>query len=203
MWDEITIPKLQTAQPLQLWKRICNFTSHLIGRHVITYPSFIQAHRVLQQKLPLKRDTIQSDSTVDKRMFVIKMDYILEYVYFRITHGLSAQGYQLNLMRKTLGSRCVVLVVFTHIHQGYHTGHGHDDVIKWKHFPHYWSFVPGIHRGLPRYWPTVRGGLMFSLICVWINGWVKNRATGDLRRYRAHYDVTVMNDPYDCPVPFV
>ena len=22
----------------------------------------------------------------------------------------------------------------------------HDDVIKWKHFPHYWPFVQGIHR---------------------------------------------------------
>ena len=33
---------------------------------------------------------------------------------------------------------------------------------------------------------------MFSLICVWINGWVKNDKAGDLRRYRAHYDVTVM-----------
>ena len=32
----------------------------------------------------------------------------------------------------------------------------------------------------------------FSLICVWINGWVNNREAGDLRRYRAHYDVTVM-----------
>ena len=29
-------------------------------------------------------------------------------------------------------------------------------------------------------------------ICVWINGWVNNREAGDLRRYRAHYDVTVM-----------
>ena len=27
---------------------------------------------------------------------------------------------------------------------------GHDDVIKWKHFPRYWSFVRGIHR-----WPLV------------------------------------------------
>ena len=33
---------------------------------------------------------------------------------------------------------------------------------------------------------------MFSLICVWINGWVNNREAGDLRRRRAHYDVTVM-----------
>ena len=34
--------------------------------------------------------------------------------------------------------------------------------------------------------------LMFSLICVWINGWVNNREVGDLRRHRAHYDVIVM-----------
>ena len=33
---------------------------------------------------------------------------------------------------------------------------------------------------------------MFSLICVWINGWVNNGEAGDLRRYRAHYDFTVM-----------
>ena len=37
-----------------------------------------------------------------------------------------------------------------------------------------------------------RGALMFALICVWINGWVNNREAGDLRRYRTHYDVTVM-----------
>ena len=38
-----------------------------------------------------------------------------------------------------------------------------------------------------------RRALMFSLICVWINGWVNNRNAGYLRLYRAHYDVTVMN----------
>ena len=38
-----------------------------------------------------------------------------------------------------------------------------------------------------------RGALMFSLICVWINDWVNNREAGDLRRYRAHYDVIVMD----------
>ena len=37
-----------------------------------------------------------------------------------------------------------------------------------------------------------RGALMFSLIGVWINGWVNNGEAGDLRRYRAHYDVIVM-----------
>ena len=70
----------------------------------------------------------------------------------------------------------------------------HDDVIKWKHFPRYWSFVRGIHRlsvNSPHkgQW---RGALMFSFICAWINGWVNNRKDGDLRRHRAHYDVIVM-----------
>ena len=70
----------------------------------------------------------------------------------------------------------------------------HDDVIKWKHLPRYWPFVRGIHRS-PVNSPHKgqwRGALMFSLICVWINGWVNNGEAGDLRRYRAHYDVTVM-----------
>ena len=70
----------------------------------------------------------------------------------------------------------------------------HDDVIKWKHFPRYWPFVRGIHRS-PVNFPHKglwRGALMFSLICTWVNGWVNNRGAGDLRRHRAHYDVTVM-----------
>ena len=70
----------------------------------------------------------------------------------------------------------------------------HDDVIKWKHFPHYWPFVRGIHRSPVNsphkgQWP---GALIFTLICARINGWVNNREAGDLRRHRAHYDVTVM-----------
>ena len=66
----------------------------------------------------------------------------------------------------------------------------HDDVIKWKHFPRYWPFVRGIHRSQHKgQW---LGALMFTLICARINGWVNNREAGDLRRYRAHYDVIVM-----------
>ena len=37
-----------------------------------------------------------------------------------------------------------------------------------------------------------RGASMFSLICAWINVWVNNGETADLRRQRAHYDVTVI-----------
>ena len=85
--------------------------------------------------------------------------------------------------------------------QGYFAGTGtvyhcpHDDVIKWRRFPRYWPFVRGIH------WSPVnsphkgqwRGALMFLWSAPWINGWVNNRETGDLRRHCAHYDVTVMN----------
>ena len=69
----------------------------------------------------------------------------------------------------------------------------HNDVIKWKHFPHYWPFVRGTHRS-PVNSPHKgqwRGALIF-FICAWMNGWVNNREAGDLRPHRAHYDVTVM-----------
>ena len=70
----------------------------------------------------------------------------------------------------------------------------HHDVIKWKHFPRYWPFVRGIHQPpvnspLKGQW---RWALMFSLFCVWINGWVNNREAGDLRRYCAHCDIIVI-----------
>ena len=71
----------------------------------------------------------------------------------------------------------------------------HDDVIKWKHFPRNWPFVRGIHRS-PVNSPHKgqwRGALMFSLTCAWMNEWVNNREAGDLRRFLAHYDVTVMD----------
>ena len=73
----------------------------------------------------------------------------------------------------------------------------HYDVIKWNLFPRYWSFVrvttgdrwpvDSPHKGQ---W---RRDLIFSLICAWINAWVKNRDACDLRRHRAHHDVIVMN----------
>ena len=70
-----------------------------------------------------------------------------------------------------------------------------NDVIKRKHFPSYWPFVRRIHRS-PVNSPHKgqwRGALIFSLIYVWINGWVNHREAGDLRRYRTHYDVSVIS----------
>ena len=71
----------------------------------------------------------------------------------------------------------------------------HDGVIIWKHFPRYWPFARGIHRS-PVNSPHKgqwRRALRLSLICVWINGWVNNHETGDLRCQCAHYDVIVMS----------
>ena len=102
---------------------------------------------------------------------------------------------------------CVILGKINHYYYHYYCHHWwhrttagatiddyHDDVITWKRFSRYWAFVRGIHR-CPVNFPHKgqwRGALMFSLICVWINGWVNNREAGDLRRYHAHFDVTVM-----------
>ena len=70
-----------------------------------------------------------------------------------------------------------------------------DDVIKWKHFPRYWPFVFPVNSPHKDQW---RGALIFSLICVWINVWVNSCEAGDLRRYRAHYDVTVILNQWWC-----
>ena len=70
----------------------------------------------------------------------------------------------------------------------------HDDVIKWKHFPHYWPLVWGIHRSLVNspHKGQWHGALMFSFICTWINAHVNNREAGDLRHHCVHYDIIVM-----------
>ena len=62
----------------------------------------------------------------------------------------------------------------------------HDDVIKWKHFPRYWPFVR-----FPAQRQVTRS-FDVPLICVGLKGWINNREAGDSRRYRVHYDVTVM-----------
>ena len=102
--------------------------------------------------------------------------------------GRSMSNFQLILMTSR------VYYVYIYIYIESQTAMFHDDAIKWKQFPRYWPFMPGIH------WSSVNspqkskwcGALMFSLICVWINRWVSNRAAGDLRRHRAYYDGIVM-----------
>ena len=70
----------------------------------------------------------------------------------------------------------------------------HDDVIKWKHFPRYWSFCGNspVTGELPSQRPVTRSFDLY-LICAWTNGWVNNRQAGDLRRQRAYYYVIDMS----------
>ena len=53
---------------------------------------------------------------------------------------------------------------------------------------------PKVNRGCPPLTARrpVAGSLISSLFCARINGSVNNGEPGDLRRYRAHYDVTVI-----------
>ena len=83
---------------------------------------------------------------------------------------------------------CCLCIESSHTH--------HNDIIKWKHFPRHRPFMRGNHRSLVNspHKGQWRGALLFSLICAWINGWVHNQEAGDLRRHRAHYDVTVMHE---------
>ena len=66
----------------------------------------------------------------------------------------------------------------------------------WRHPMEAFSALLAICEGnLPVHSPHKgqwRGGLMFSLISAWINGWGNNREAGDLRRHRVHHDVIVM-----------
>ena len=122
------------------------------------------------------------------RLLPIDLHEFSHYYHFKVLNALST--YTIFTMYRCM--KCVVC--FTTLFYVLH-----DDVIKWKHFPRYWPFVRGIHRSPVNsphkgHW---RGALMFSLICVWINGWVNNREAGHLRRYRTHCDVSVM-EHYTC-----
>ena len=54
------------------------------------------------------------------------------------------------------------------------------------------SPVPG---EFPAQWPVTRS-FDVSLIYAWINDWVNNHETGDLKRQHGHYDVIVMEYNY-------
>ena len=79
----------------------------------------------------------------------------------------------------------------------------HFDIMPWWHhqmetFSTLLAICAGIHRSpvnSPHKGQWCRA-FMFSFIGVWIDGWVINREAGDLRSYRTHYDVTVMQTSF-------
>ena len=96
----------------------------------------------------------------------------------------------------------VILVIRSHQSQikfidvqTHNANTSHDDVIKWKHFLRYWSFVTG-----DRWIPLAKGSdaELWCFLCgASTSVWASNRDASDLRRHRAHHDVTVMEN-YRC-----
>ena len=64
----------------------------------------------------------------------------------------------------------------------------HDDVIKWKHFPRYWTVMRGVHRW-PTQRPVTRSFDVFIDLC--LNKRQSKQSWGSWR-HRSHCDVTVM-----------
>ena len=70
---------------------------------------------------------------------------------------------------------------------------------RWRHPMETFSALLALGQGNPPvtdgfpYKGQRRGALVFSLICASTNNWANNRDAGDLRRHRAHCDVTVMH----------
>ena len=80
----------------------------------------------------------------------------------------------------------------------------------WRHQMKTFSALLVIYAGyspvpdeFPAQRPVTRSFDVFFFICVWINDWVNNGEAGDLRRYRAHYNVMVMQYEYQIYFPFV
>ena len=62
----------------------------------------------------------------------------------------------------------------------------------WRHQMEKFSALLALcHKGL---WRRV---LIFPLIRVWINSWANDEDADDLRRHRAHHDVTVMKEEWE------
>ena len=58
--------------------------------------------------------------------------------------------------------------------------------------------IPWIWRVIIGWIPLTKGEWHGALILSLTNGWVNTQDSGDSRRHRVHYDVTVMSNPTSC-----
>ena len=160
------------------WQWILNVLGFChLGNHAVLFVRFhAQTSKMVQ--IPSCIDPMQSDN-------------YFKYILFEDVFIVDSM---FSLRRKKIKLHAIDHVVASWPVMSNWIAYGHDDVIKWKSFPRYWTFVRGIHRS-PVNSPHKgqwRGTLNFSFICSWIKGWVNNGDAGDLRHHGAHYDVTVM-----------
>ena len=128
-------------------------------------------------------------------MFAFLRYFLLETKYSHDTQGLSdhtSKQIVACILRAFLEPWSCYNAITFHV-SAQNDPNSHVDVIKWKHFPRYWSFGRGIHRS-PVNSPHKsqwRGALMFSLIFELNKSLSKHCKARDLRRHCAHYDVIV------------
>ena len=112
-----------------------------------------------------------------------------------------------SFFKRCLKGKTISVSLITLMDMQYHHSFNTDDFICssvswWRHqlqtFSALFVLVQSIHRSPVNsphkgQWP---GAFMFSLIYTWTSGWVNNQDAGDLRRHRAHCDVTIMYPMY-------
>ena len=127
-------------------------------------------HVSLTQWLPKQWQSLQNIITC-----------IIYMLYDIRTWLMKLLSYEIQLHIKSIWNE--LILKYNHIYDI------HNDVIKCKHFPHYWPFVWGIHRSSVNY-PHKASDT--ELWCFLWSDWVKDREAGDLRRIHSHYDVIVV-----------
>ena len=90
-------------------------------------------------------------------------------------------------------------IIFFLTYRPWVTFYRRSDVTWWCHQMETFSAFLAFCGGNSPHEGQWRGALMFSLIGVWINGWINNRDAGDSRCHRAHYDVIVVMVWYSRP----
>ena len=191
----MAIPMLKIRRPTG--RLIFNMGIPIPGKTVFLIETGSWCHRVHSDTLKVDPATKPKLSSFKKPQTLVKgiamdinMSAILVIIVIKVLWSISSRCHR----RPEYSTSWIVLDTTPDMFQcfvnilGWQCIHG--DVIKWKHFPRYWPFVRGIHRSSVNssHKGQWRGTLMFSLIFAWTN----NRDAGDLRRNRAHYDVTVM-----------
>ena len=159
------VSKVLSNYYIKVWTKCTIFGKQYFGRHLRQRKLWLQVHLILLLGAQL---TVSSD----------------RFKYCLCAEHVTSHQYLNQWWPNSLTYTCITRPEFV----------TYDDLIKWKHFLRYWRIVLGIHRS-PVNFPHKgqwRAALMFSLICIWIDVWVNNWDTGDLRCHGTHYDVTVM-----------
>ena len=111
---------------------------------------------------------------------------------FRYPNGLSTHGNYIR-MAHTVVLCCVLLWLDTCYKYSAGVSHWAHRWVWWRHQMEAFFALLGPLWGESSPHKGQWHGALVLFTCAWTNGWANNREAGDLRRHRAHYDVTVMD----------